>query len=155
MRSVPSPSGQLERSGISCTTDPYLRPISNGVDLELFRPLDKIAARKEIAEISGDQRFLKMPIVGFCSRFEPGKGAYPFLRVAARNPNVLFPVIGQQFEPVTHPPNVIFLGPQPHDRMPLFYNALDILSALSVYSYESCPSNVLEGMACGLPVVAT
>lgn len=133
----------------------YVRPISNGVDLELFKPLDKLAARKEIAEITGDRRFLQMPVVGFCSRFEPGKGAYPFLRVADRNPNVLFPVIGQQFGPVTHPPNVVFLGPHSHDRMPLFYNALDVLCVLSVYSYESCPSAVLEGMACGLPVVAT
>ena len=51
-----------------------------------------------------------MPVVGFCGRFEPGKGAYPFLRMADLNPNVLFAVIGKQFAPVTHPSNVIFFG---------------------------------------------
>lgn len=133
----------------------YLQPITNGVDAEVFVPMDKLQARKEVADKAGDQRFLEMPVVGFCGRFEPGKGAYPFLRMADLNPNVLFAVIGKQFAPVTHPPNVIFLGAQPYTDMPLYYNMLDVLCALSVYSYESCPSTVLEGMACGLPIVAT
>lgn len=107
------------------------------------------------AVVTGDSRFMEMPVVGFCSRFEPGKGAYPFLRAADLNPNVLFAVIGEQYAPVTHPLNVVFLGPQSYTQMPLFYNALDVLCALSVYSYESCPSVVLEGLACGLPIVAT
>ena len=133
----------------------YLHAITNGVDAEVFRPMDKLQARKEVANKTGDQRFLEMPVVGFSGRFEPGKGAYPFLRMADLNPNVLFAVIGKQFAPVTHSPNVIFLGAQPYTDMPLYYNMLDVLCALSVYSYESCPSTVIEGMACGLPVVAT
>ena len=133
----------------------YLRPITNGVDLEAFQSSDKPTARKEVAEATGDQRFLEMPIVGFCSRFEPAKGAYPFLRVADLNPDVLFAIVGQQFAPVAHPTNVVFLGHQPYDRMPLYYNVLDVLCSLSVYSQESCPSAILEGMACGLPIVAT
>ena len=133
----------------------YLHAITNGVDAEVFVPMDKLQARKEVADKTGDQRFLEMPVVGFCGRFEPGKGAYPFLRMADLNPNVLFAVIGKQFAPVTHPPNVVFLGAQPYTNMPLYYNMLDVLCALSVYSYESCPSTVIEGMACGLPVVAT
>ena len=132
-----------------------LHAITNGVDAEVFRPMDKLQARKEVADKTGDQRFLEMPVVGFSGRFEPGKGAYPFLRMADLNPNVLFAVIGKQFAPVTHPPNVIFLGAQPYTDMSLYYNMLDVLCALSVYSYESCPSTVIEGMACGLPVVAT
>lgn len=133
----------------------YLNPISNGVDTRVFQPMDKSAARKEIASLTGDQRFLEMPVVGFCSRFEPGKGAYPFLRLADLNPDVLFAVIGQQFAPVCHAQNIVFLGAQSYDRMPLYYNMLDVLCSLSVYAYESCPSTVLEGMACGLPIVAT
>ncbi len=133
----------------------YLHAITNGVDAEVFVPMDKLQARKEVADKTGDQRFLEMPVVGFCGRFEPGKGAYSFLRMADLNPNVLFAVIGKQFAPVTHPPNVVFLGAQPYTEMPLYYNMLDVLCALSVFSYESCPSTVLEGMACGLPVVAT
>ena len=133
----------------------YLRPITNGVDAEVFMPMDKLQARKEVADKTGDQRFLEMPVVGFSGRFEPGKGAYPFLRMADLNPNVLFAVIGKQFAPVTHPPNVVFLGAQPYTDMPLYYNMLDVLCALSVFSYESCPSTVLEGMACCLPIVAT
>lgn len=133
----------------------YLRPIPNGVDLEVFKPSDRLDARKEIAEATGDSRLLEMPLVGFCARFEPAKGAYPFLRVADLNPDILFAVVGQQFASVSHPTNVVFLGHQPYDRMARYYNALDVLCSLSVYAHESCPSVVLEGMACGLPVVAT
>lgn len=133
----------------------YLHPITNGVNTETFKPSDKLQARKTIAKKTGDQRFLEQPVVGFCGRFEPAKGAYAFLRMADLNPNVLFVIIGKQFAPVTHPPNVLFLGAQPYDQMPLYYNALDILCSLSVYSYESCPSTILEGMACGLPIIAT
>lgn len=133
----------------------YLRPIPNGVDMEVFQPSDRLDARREIAEVTGDSRFLEMPIVGFCARFEPAKGACPFLRVADLNPDILFVVVGQQFAPVSHPLNVVFVGHQPYDRMARTYNALDVLCCLSVYAHESCPSAVLEGMACGLPVVAT
>lgn len=41
----------------------------------------------------------------------------------------------------------------PHDRMPEYYNAIDILVCCS--EIEGTPNPVLEAMACGVPVVTT
>ena len=133
----------------------YIRPITNGVDTDRFRPTDKKSAKRQLADLGSDDRFLRMTTVGFCSRFDPAKGAYAFLRAADLLPDLLFVVVGMQFIPAVHPPNVVFLGPQPYERMPAIYNGLDVLCAPSVYAYESCPSVILEGMASGLPIVAS
>ena len=77
------------------------------------------------------------------------------LSIADLNPDILFVIAGQQYAPISHPDNVIFLGHQPYKKMPNFYNAMDVLCFLSVYSRESCPSVILESMACECPVIAT
>ena len=132
-----------------------IRPITNGIDLDFFAPMDKEQTKKSMAEQTQDDRILNMPIVGFSGRFEPAKGAKTFLSIADLNPDILFVIAGQQYAPISHPDNVIFIGHQPYKKMPNFYNAIDVLCFLSVYSRESCPSVILESMACECPVIAT
>jgi glycosyltransferase involved in cell wall biosynthesis len=48
---------------------------------------------------------------------------------------------------------VIFAGPRPHEEIPLWLNAADVL-ALPSFS-EGLPVTVLEAMACETPVVVT
>jgi D-inositol-3-phosphate glycosyltransferase len=48
---------------------------------------------------------------------------------------------------------VSFVGPQPHDRLPLFYNAADVVTVCS--HSESFGFAALEAHACGTPVVGT
>lgn len=50
-------------------------------------------------------------------------------------------------------PNVHFLGPQPHERMPDIYRAADIFCLPSWW--EAAPLSLLEAMATGLAVVAS
>ncbi len=133
----------------------YIHPIVGGVNPDIFKYGNKQNAKQELAEVSNDQRLASMPLVGFCNRFEPAKGAYSIIRAADLNPDILFVIVGKQFVPVLHPPNVIFLGAQLYNTMPLYYNALDILCSLSIDSDESIPLGVFEGMACGLPIIAT
>jgi len=45
-----------------------------------------------------------------------------------------------------------FTGPQPYDRVPLYFCAADA-SVLASYR-EGCPNAVLESLACGTPVEA-
>ena len=46
-----------------------------------------------------------------------------------------------------------FVGARPHDQLPLFYAAADVVTMPS--HYESFGMAALEGLACGRPVVAT
>jgi glycosyltransferase involved in cell wall biosynthesis len=48
---------------------------------------------------------------------------------------------------------LILPGPQPYDRIPLYFCAADA-SVLASYR-EGCPNVVLESLACGTPVVAS
>lgn len=50
-------------------------------------------------------------------------------------------------------PRVRFLGPRPHDDLPAFYRAADVLAVCS--RTESFGLAALEAHACGVPVVAT
>ena len=132
-------------------------PIPNGVDTDLFSPIPKEEAKVKVSQILKDERILRQPVVGFVSRFQPEKGSMIFLDVARMNPDVLFlavgPVVGDYKRFAGD--NVIFTGYQPHDQLSLFYNAFDILCFPSVAAFELCSSVILEGMACGLPIVAT
>lgn len=48
---------------------------------------------------------------------------------------------------------VHLVGPQPHDDLPLWYNAADLFALLS--SREGSPNVLLEALACGTPAVGT
>jgi glycosyltransferase involved in cell wall biosynthesis len=47
-----------------------------------------------------------------------------------------------------------FLGHVPHDEMPMYYNAVDIV-AIPTYHSEGSSIACIEAMACGKPVVVT
>jgi len=47
-------------------------------------------------------------------------------------------------------PLVRFLGPIPNDQLPKYYRAADIF--LFTHLNPPCPNNIIEAMACGLPV---
>ncbi|MPZ24210.1 MAG: glycosyltransferase [Dehalococcoidia bacterium] len=131
-----------------------------GVDLDLFRPLDRSAARRTLGLPDG-------PIILFVGRIEPLKGL-----------DLLVEAVGQLDEPPTLlviggdersgglvsqisaratalgvESEVRFLGSVQHDRLPLYYSAADVCVVPSYY--ESFGLVAVEAMACGTPVVAS
>ncbi|MDE0556645.1 MAG: glycosyltransferase family 4 protein [Candidatus Poribacteria bacterium] len=130
--------------------------VPNGVDLDLFRPMDKQQAKYELAELVGDERIKAMPTVGYLSRLQAEKGASIYLKLAELNPHVLFLQAGWnkgRYANRKMPDNLIYVGFHPREKLPLIYNAFDVYCFPSVSGEETFGLTVLEAMACGVPPV--
>ena len=128
----------------------------NGVDAEIFKPLDKSKAKATIAEIVQDNRIKEGLTVGFLSRFQPEKGAHIFIQLAEMHPELLFLVGGRfllrpSFGPL--PDNLIYTGFLPRKQLRTLYNAFDIYCFPSMAAEETFGLTLLEAMACGVPPV--
>jgi D-inositol-3-phosphate glycosyltransferase len=135
-----------------------------GVNLDLFQPVEKEDARRELG-LHDDDRILL-----FVGRIEPLKGVDILLGAAAQvaaEPDCFVLIIGgdsaEQHGEMAHlrllaselgiSERVSFLGAVDHEKLPLFYSAADVCVMPSFY--ESFGLVALESMACGTPVVAS
>jgi D-inositol-3-phosphate glycosyltransferase len=135
-----------------------------GVNLDLFRPMGRSEARKQLG-IGDDERILL-----FVGRVEPLKGIDILLGAAARldgDGDCFVMVVGGDASApqgeLAHlqglaselgiAERVSFLGAVDHEQLPLYYNAADVCVVPSFY--ESFGLVALEAMACGIPVVAS
>jgi len=105
-----------------------------GVDTNLFRPMPQAAARAE----------LDLP-----------QDASLILFAGMRRPEKRFDLVEAAVEQLrTARPDVrlVVAESEPHERMPLFMNACDVLVLASVA--EGSPMVIKEAMACNLPIVS-
>lgn len=135
-----------------------------GIDLRLFRPGDRAAARSKLG--MGDE-----PLILFAGRIQPLKGADVAVRALATVreslPGARLALVGGPSGPdgeaelaavrreaarLGAEGAVTFYGPRPHREMPLFYQAADALAAPS--RSESFCLVAVEAQACGTPVAA-
>ncbi|RKY05381.1 hypothetical protein DRP77_01155 [Candidatus Poribacteria bacterium] len=133
----------------------FFKLIPLGVDAEQFRPMDKQAAKRKVAEMTGRAEILERKVVGFLARFQPEKGAGIYIKLAEMNPEYLFLVVAPSlgFYSNCHlPSNLIYAGRQPREKLPLFYNAFDLFCFPSLLA-ETFGMVVLEAMACGVPPI--
>jgi D-inositol-3-phosphate glycosyltransferase len=137
--------------------------IAGGVNLDLFKPLDKIRARRQINLPLDDILIL------YVGRFDAMKGidrvveSMAFLNLD--RPARLLLVGGDDDRSPARiklqdlaarlgiEASVHFAGRVEHERMPYYYSAADVVTAAS--HYESFGLVALEALACGTPVVAT
>jgi D-inositol-3-phosphate glycosyltransferase len=133
-----------------------------GVDLDTFRPMNKVEVRRRLGLPSE-------PVVLFVGRIEPLKGIDILLRAAAQlgeDIHFCLVIVGgdetvqrekRELERLAAElgiaGRVTFLAAVDHDMLPLFYNAADVCVVPSYY--ESFGLVALEAMACGTPVVAS
>lgn len=112
--------------------DAYVIPC--GVDLQLFAPMPREEARKQLGLPWGKKLVLFAGIVRPEKRLDVIQGAVEMLRRHDESIDL-----------------VIATG-QPHERMPLYMNACDVLALAS--DYEGSPVVIKEAMACNLPIVS-
>jgi len=132
-----------------------------GVNLELFRPVDKEIARQQLG-LDGGKYIL------FVGRIEPLKGVDKLLRAMTyltSEPRPKLLVIGGEnsrdeverlrrlSRELKIADSVSFLGVVRQEELPRFYSAADVCVVPS--HYESFGLVTLESLACGTPVVAT
>jgi len=132
-----------------------------GVNLDLFKPVDKETARKELG-------LDHQKVILFVGRIDPLKGLEQLLAaltyIEGEKPPLLMIVGGdehsqgqvqllQQAAKDLHiQDRVSFVGSVAQDKLPLFYSAADICAIPSYY--ESFGMVAMESLACGTPIVA-
>ena len=134
----------------------FFNTLQNGVDSALFRPMDKAAAKREVAKMVGDDRIQDAPTVGYLSRVQSEKGASVYVKLAELNPHLIFLIAGPnmgRYASRKLPDNLVYVGFHPREKLPLIYNAFDVYCFLSMSGEETFGLTVLEAMACGVPPV--
>lgn len=136
--------------------------IPNGIDAELFKPLEKNTALAEALGIQGDGR-----IIGFVGELREKKGLSALLiaytQVIKSTPASLL-VVGdvragddkKLFEELKSSiPNakIVVTGYVSNHDLPSYYSIMDVLVHPSLR--DGMPNAVLEAMACGRTVIAT
>ncbi len=131
-----------------------VRVLRNGVDLDLFRPTARQAARARL-------RF-DGPTLLYVGHLIPRKSQALVIRALALLPGVRLVLVGEGPDrrmlvdlagQLGVSERVRFVGQVPHAELPELYSAADALVLTA--TREGWPNVLLEAMACGTPVVAT
>lgn len=158
---------QLERDHLVSlyhTHSAKISVIPCGVNLELFHPGNRQAARQQLGLTPQDE------VVLYVGRFAPLKGVDTLIRAAARlqptHPHLKWFIVGGDdpddaasrnllslVEQLNLQQVVDFKGRIAQHHLPTYYRAADLMALPS--HYESFGLVVLEALACGTPVVAT
>ena len=134
-----------------------LHVMRNGVDLQRFSPIDRVAARERIGVPANDKMLLS---VGYLIE---RKGHNIAIEAMARLPQDYLLVIagtgpereklGRLASELGVKERVRFAGQIPNEDLKWWYSAADALVLCS--SREGWANVLLEAMACGTPVIAT
>lgn len=117
---------------------PSASVIPNGVDLETFRPLDKLACRSELG-LDQERTYILFP-------YAPERERKNFAALSAAVDSLSSKNPGRHLE-------ILTISGKPQERIPLYMNAANVMVLPSFW--EGSPNAVKEALACNLKVVAT
>jgi len=135
--------------------DQKVTVLRNGVDLQLFRPVENREVLRASLKLNGTTLLSVGHLI-------PRKGHHLIIKALKALPNVSLFIAGDGGEEnylkelaknLHVQDRVRFLGSIPHDQLVKYYAAVDMLVLAS--SREGWANVLLESMACGTPVVAT
>ena len=142
-----------ELASLGVDTD-KIRVLRNGVDLSMFRPVDRDSARGHFG--------LQGPTILTVGNRVLLKGHDLIIRALSELPEVTLLIAGegpnrtaleQLAQDLRVNERVRFLGVIDHERMCEIYSATDVLVLAS--EHEGWPNVLLEAMACGTPAIAS
>jgi glycosyltransferase involved in cell wall biosynthesis len=139
--------------------------VPNGVDVELFRPRDRVAARAAVLpSVPVGSGF----VAGYVGRLVPEKGVMDLVEAlphCAENVHLAFVGSGPFREQLEHraaalgaSARVHFLGARGLEDLPEIMNALDVLvlpSRTTARWKEQFGRVIIEAQACGTPVIGS
>lgn len=122
------------------------------INQNIFKSLEKGKARQLLKLDDGY-------ICLFVGRLVPGKGIEELLEVSTKTPGIKFLIVGdgplktEVIKKQTQA-NLIFAGKVDNNKLPIYYNAADMLIVPSTHE-EGFGRVILEALSCGLPVIAS
>lgn len=138
--------------------------VSNGVDTDLFRPMDRSSARARLG--IGEDAAVLVTVGGLCERKGQHRVIDVLPQLRQRFPRLHYVVVGggsgegdqggslrERAAALGVADRVHFLGPLPPDAVPEVLSAADVFVLAS--RNEGWANVLLESLACGVPVVAT
>lgn len=111
--------------------------IPHGVDFDLFEPIPRAEARREVGW-SADSKHVLFP-------YDPDRDVKDFPRAER--------IVDEAADRVDENVAIRPVYDVPHERVPLYINAADAL--LMTSKWEGSPNTVREALACNLPIVST
>jgi len=120
----------------------------NGINTEIFKPLDKAQARVKLGAKNDDY------IISFVGAFITRKGFDKLQIIMNKHPDWKCIFIGSGDIPVQLiNDQLLFSGRIPHEQIPEYISASDVFVLPT--QAEGCCNAIVESLGCGLPVISS
>jgi glycosyltransferase involved in cell wall biosynthesis len=163
---IVTPSYGLKKIVENIAPSKPVHVIPNGVDVEIFKPIDQKIARREIG-LDTDYHLLLLQ--GSLDAWIEVKDVMRVLRGLREIADIRLLIVGFSHAKYYYQLLTVYAKhfgidkyiyiypPQPYERMPLFINSSDIVIApfRKMIKNFTTPLKIAEALACGVPVIAT